>query len=68
MRHRLTFNEMKNSEILHNFKNDRLKKKLIAYESFSDHLVEDFDQDMTNAHKTEEIISEIMDLNNPYFP
>ena len=64
---RSTFNEMKNSEILHNFKNDSLKKKLMAYESYSYHLDEDFDQDMTNAHKAEEIISEIMDLNNPYF-
>ena len=39
----------------------------MTYESFSYHLDEDFDQDMTNAHKAEEIISEIMDLNNPYF-
>ena len=39
----------------------------MAYESYSYHLDEDFDQDMTNAHKAEEIISEIMDLNNPYF-
>ena len=46
---------------------DSLKKKLMAYESYSYHLDEDFDQDMTNAHKAEEIISEIMDLNNPYF-
>ncbi|MFH4968081.1 DUF6090 family protein [Gaetbulibacter sp. M240] len=67
MWNRSTFNEMKNSEILHNFKNDSLKKKLIAYESFSYHLDEDFDQDMTNAHKAEEVTSEIMDLNNPYF-
>jgi len=67
MWNRSTFNEMKNSEILHNFKNDSLKKKLMAYESYSYHLDEDFDQDMTNAHKAEEIISEIMDLNNPYF-
>ncbi|WP_242158725.1 DUF6090 family protein [Aestuariivivens sediminis] len=67
MWNRSTFNEMKNSEIIHNFKNDNLKKKLMAYESFSYHLDEDFDQDMTNAHKAEEITSEIMDLNNPYF-
>ena len=64
---RSTFDEMKNSEILHNFKNDSLKKKLMAYESFSYHLDEDFDQDMANAHKAQEIISEIMNLNNPYF-
>ena len=64
---RSTFDEMKNSEILHNFKNESLKKKLMAYESFSYHLDEDFDQDMANAHRAEEIISEIMDLNNPYF-
>jgi len=67
MWNRSTFDEMKNSEILHNFKNDNLKKKLIAYESFSYHLDKDFDQDMTNAHKAEEVKSEIMDLNNPYF-
>ena len=67
MWNRSTFNEMKNSEILHNFKNDSLKKRLMTYESFSYHLDEDFDQDMTNAYKAEEITSEIMDLNNPYF-
>ena len=64
---RATFEEMKNAEILHYFKNDSLKKKLMAYESFTYHLDEDFAQDMTNSHKAEEIISELLDLNNPYF-
>lgn len=64
---RSTFQEMKNSEILHYFENDSLKKKLIAYESFSYHLDEDFRQDITNAHKADEIMTEILDLNNPYF-
>ena len=64
---RSTFDEMKNVEILQYFKNDSLKKKLIAYESYSYHLDEDFAQDMTQAYRAEESISEFMDLNNPYF-
>ena len=64
---RSTLNEMKNSEILQYFKNDSLKQKLIAYETFSYHLDEDFNQDMTNAQKAEGLITEILDLNNSYF-
>ena len=64
---RSTFDEMKNSEILQYFKNDSLKKKLIEYESFSNHLDEDFQGDQTNATRADEIVSEILDLNSPYF-
>jgi hypothetical protein len=64
---RSTFAEMKSAEILQYFKNDSLKKKLIAYETFSYHLEEDFNQDITNALKAEDLMTEILDLNNPYF-
>lgn len=64
---RSTLDEMKSSEILQYFKNDSLKSKLIAYESFSDHLDADYDYDLNNAQKAEEIMSEILDLNNSYF-
>ena len=64
---RSTFAEMKNAEILQYFKNDSLKKKLVAYETFSYHLEEDFNQDITNALKAEELMTEILDLNNSYF-
>ena len=64
---RSTLDEMKNSEILQYFEDDSLKKMLIAYESFSYHLEEDFEQDMTNAQKAEDMIVDILDLNNSYF-
>jgi len=64
---RSTLDEMKSSEILQYFKNDSLKTKLIAYESFSKHLDEDFDYDLNNAQKSQEFITEILDLNNTYF-
>lgn len=64
---RSTFQELKNSEILQFFKNDSLKKLLIAYESFSYHLDEDFKADQTNATRAEEIVTEVLDLRDPYF-
>jgi hypothetical protein len=64
---RSTLDEMKNSEILQYFENDSLKKMLIEYESFSYHLDEDFKGDQSNANRADEIVTEILDLNNPYF-
>jgi hypothetical protein len=64
---RSTLDEMKSSEILQYFESDTLKSMLIAYESFSYHLDEDFKYDMINAQKAEDIATEILDLNNTYF-
>ena len=64
---RATLDEMKSSEIMQYFKNDSLKNKLIKYESFTYHLDEDFNHDLSNAQKAEEKIAEILNLNNTYF-
>lgn len=64
---RSTFDEMKNAEIFQYFKNDSLKKMLIAYETFSYHLDEDFQGDVRNTEKATEMMNRIIDLNSSYF-
>ncbi|MFH4966107.1 hypothetical protein V8G69_13980 [Gaetbulibacter sp. M235] len=42
------------------------KKKLVAYESFSNHLDEDFQFDKSNAEKGDDIMALLLNLNSPY--
>jgi len=64
---RSTLNELKNSGGLSYISNDSLLKKLVAYESFSNHLDEDFEFDKSNADKANDISILILDLNSPFF-
>ena len=63
---RSTFNELKNSAALRYIDNDSLQKKLVAYESFSNHLDEDFELDKVNAQKNNDMILLLLNLNSPY--
>lgn len=63
---RSTFNELKSSGGLSYITNDSLKKKIVAYESFSNHLDEDFEFDKSNADKMDNITTSLIDLNSPY--
>lgn len=63
---RSTLNELKSSGALRYIYNDSLQKKLVAYESFSNHLDEDFDFDKVNAQKSDDLILLILNLNSPY--
>jgi len=65
---RSTLNELKNSGGLSYITNDSLLKKLVAYESFSNHLDEDFEFDKSNADKGDNMITLVLDLNSIYFP
>ncbi|WP_455169318.1 DUF6090 family protein [Aegicerativicinus sediminis] len=64
---RSNLNELKNSGGLRFITNDSILKKLVAYESFSNHLDEDFEFDKTNSLKADDIIISVLNLNNPYF-
>lgn len=64
---RSTLNELKNSGGLSYISNDSLLKKLVAYESFSNHLDEDFEFDKSNADKANDISISVLDLNSPFF-
>lgn len=64
--HRSTLNELKSSGGLSYITNDSLKKKLVAYESFSNHLDEDFEFDKSNADKMDNITTSLIDLNSLY--
>jgi len=63
---RSTLNELKNSGGLGYITNENIQKKLVAYESFSYHLDEDFEFDKTNSQKAEDAMASILDLNSPY--
>jgi len=63
---RTTFNELKNSGGLRYITNDSLQKKLVAYESYSNHLDEDFEFDKSNAEKAENMMVLLLNLNSPY--
>ncbi|HEY5688819.1 MAG TPA: DUF6090 family protein [Yeosuana sp.] len=63
---RTTFNELKNSGGLRYITNDSLQKKLVAYESFSNHLDEDFEFDKSNAEKADNMMVLLLNLNSPY--
>lgn len=63
---RSTFNELKSSGGLQYIKNESLLKSLVAYESYSYHLDEDFEFDKTNAQKADELSSQLLNLNSPY--
>lgn len=64
--HRSTLNELKSSGGLSYIINDSLKKKIVAYESFSNHLDEDFEFDKSNSDKMDNLTTSIIDLNSPY--
>lgn len=64
--HRSTLNELKSSGGLSYITNDSLKKKIVAYESFSNHLDEDFEFDKSNADKMDNITASLIDLNSHY--
>ncbi|MDH5598057.1 MAG: DUF6090 family protein, partial [Cyclobacteriaceae bacterium] len=64
---RSTLDEIKNSGYLRYIKNNILEEKLIAYETFSYHLDEDFEGDKDRSNLASEILSEMLDLNSPYF-
>ena len=64
--HRSTLNELKSSGGLSYITNDSLQKKIVAYESFSNHLDEDFEFDKSNADKMDDITASLIDLNSPY--
>jgi hypothetical protein len=63
---RSTLNELKNSGALRYIDNDSLQKKLVAYESFSNHLDEDFEFDKVNAQKADDVVLLLLNLNSPY--
>lgn len=63
---RTTINELKNSGGLRYITNDSLHKKLVAYESFSSHLDEDFEFDKSNADKADNMMVLLLNLNSPY--
>jgi hypothetical protein len=63
---RSTLNELKNSGGLRYITNDSLQKKLVAYESFSNHLDEDFQFDKSNAEKGDDMMAQLLRLNSPY--
>jgi len=63
---RTTINELKNSGGLRYITNDSLQKKLVAYESFSSHLDEDFEFDKSNADKADNMMVLLLNLNSPY--
>ena len=65
---RSTLNELKNSGGLSYITNDSILKRLVAYESFSSHLDEDFEFDKSNANKGDNMIAQLLDLNSSYFP
>lgn len=64
---RSTLNELKNSGGLSYITNDSLLKKLVAYESFSNHLDEDFEFDKSNSDNAENMMTQVLDLNSSYF-
>jgi hypothetical protein len=64
---RSTLDEIKASGSLRDIKNDSLKKKIIEYEAFTHHLDEDFKFDRVLAQRANELMSEILFLNIPYF-
>lgn len=63
---RSTFDELKNSGSLRYIRKDSLKEKLIAYQTFSYHLDEDFEFDTSNVLKAAELLSEVLNLNSEY--
>ena len=63
---RATLNELKNSGGLRYITNDSLQKKLVAYESFSNHLDEDFQFDKSNAEKGDDIMALLLNLNSTF--
>ncbi|MDZ7614452.1 MAG: hypothetical protein U5K51_12700 [Flavobacteriaceae bacterium] len=62
---RSTLNELKNSGGLSYISNDSLLKKLVAYESFSQHLDEDFQFDKSNSEKGDGIVTLLFYLTLP---
>ena len=64
--HRSTLNELKNSGGLSYITNDSLQKKIVAYESFSNHLDEDFEFDKSKSDKMDDITVLLVDLNSAY--
>ena len=63
---RATLNELKNSGALRYITNDSLQKKLVDYESLSNHLDEDFEFDKSNSQKTEDMMAMLLNLNSSY--
>ena len=63
---RSTINELKNSGGLRYITNDSLQKMLVAYESYSNHLDEDFEFDKTNALKADDMMVLLLNLNSPF--
>jgi membrane-associated HD superfamily phosphohydrolase len=64
---RSTLDELKSSGGLRFISNDSLEKKLVAYETFSQHLDEDFNADVDNAEKATDLIVKILNLSSNYF-
>lgn len=64
--HRSTLNELKSSGGMSYLTNDSIINKLVAYESFSNHLDEDFEFDKSNSDKLDNLSSSLLDLNSPY--
>lgn len=63
---RSTLNELKNSGALSYISNDSLQKKLVAYESFSYHLDEDFEFDKANSDDAEHMMTLLLNLNSQF--
>ena len=61
---RSTLNELKNSGAMSYITNDSLQKKIVAYESFSYHLDEDFEFDKTNSDEAERMMTLLLNLNS----
>ena len=63
---RSTLNELNSSGSTRFIKNESVQNKLVAYESFSKHLDQDFGYDINNSQKADEQISFVINLNSPY--
>ena len=64
---RSTLDALKNSGGLRLISNDSISKKLVAYESFSQHLDEDFNGDIVNFEKANDQMIKVLNLNSVYF-
>jgi competence protein ComGC len=63
---RSTLDELKSSGGLRFISNDSLAKKIVAYETFSRHLDEDYNADNVNAEKANDLIVKILNLRSDY--
>jgi len=64
---RYTLDAIKSSGGMNLIQNDSISKRIVAYESFSQHLDEDFNGDDVNFGKANDQIVRVLNLNSTYF-